>query len=144
MTRTLPCLAPKVCSGRDLKIIGSLIQLFSLPSKSPGQGFASVCLSMPSNSASLIRALAKRTSCMPRRDQAYLVLGLVGEGAVGAAVGAAEVSSRLGGSCGALAACSITSLGGSIVAGGSPRCSSACQQEIQPQRQTCLRLKKLD
>ena len=47
---------------------------------------------------------------MPQRAQ---VLGLVVEGG--------EVSSSLGGSGGVVAACSITLLGGSSIAGASPR-----------------------
>ena len=45
---------------------------------------------------------------------------------------AEEISSSLGGKDGATLACSITWVGGTCAAGASPRCPSACKQEIQP------------
>ena len=87
-------------------------------------------LLIPSSCAVPRFALASRCSSRPRRD---LFLGGGGEGGLGVAE---EFSSSLGGKGGATLACSIISVRGTCLAGASPRCPSACKQEIQPNSMT--------
>ena len=90
----------------------------------------SYSLLIPSSCSVRRFALASRCSSRPRRD---LFLGDGGEGGLGVAE---EFSSSLGGKGGATLACSIISVRGTCLAGASPRCPSACKQEIQPNSMT--------
>ena len=109
---------------------------FILPLKSPGLGHATSLSSIATLDSTNIVLLGGDDLLLVHFHEllpAQCSSPPVVEGGLGVAE---EFSSSLGGKGGATLACSIISVGGTCLAGASPRCPSACKQEIQPNSMT--------